>query len=133
MPDVTLEQATAIIERGRAHAAEMGLNAVFSILDRGANPVAFARMDDAWLASNDLAVAKARTAVMFRMPSEDLAAPVAVGEPYPHFDHVPGGGLILMGGGLPLVDGEGRLLGGLGVSGGTPDQDAALARVARGD
>ncbi|KXP12375.1 hypothetical protein AXK57_18920 [Tsukamurella pulmonis] len=133
MPEITLDTARQIIDRGRARAAEMGLNAVFSVLDRGANPVAFERMDDAWLASNDLAVAKARTAVMFRMPSEVLASPVAVGEAYPHFDHVARGGLLLMGGGVPLVDEAGGLIGGLGVSGGTPEQDAALARAARGD
>ncbi|MBB5367731.1 uncharacterized protein GlcG (DUF336 family) [Janthinobacterium sp. K2Li3] len=67
---------------------------------------------------------------MFQAPSEALNAPLQMGQPVPHFDHVHAGGLLLMGGGLPLFDGEGVLIGALGVSGGTPEQDAALARAA---
>ncbi|MBB1626376.1 heme-binding protein [Achromobacter sp. UMC71] len=130
MPDIALDHAQRLVARGRQAAGQAGVNAVFAVLDRGANLVAFARMDDAWLASNELAVAKARAAVMFRMPSEALSAPVQVGVPLPHFDHVHAGGLLLMGGGVPLFDGQGALIGALGVSGGTPEQDAAIARAA---
>lgn len=87
-------------------------------------------MDDAWLASSELAQAKARTSVMVRVPSEALNTPLQLGVPIPHFDHVHAGGLLLMGGGLPLFDDDGALIGALGVSGGTPEQDAALARDA---
>jgi len=130
MHDLTLNYAQRIIAQGRAAAKAAGLNAVFAILDRGAHLLTFARMDDAWLASNELAIAKARTWVMFQAPSETLNAPLQMGQPVPHFDHVHAGGLLLMGGGLPLFDGEGVLIGALGVSGGTPEQDAALARAA---
>lgn len=130
MPDISLDHAGRIVAQGRQAAKAAGVNAVFAVLDRGANLVTFSRMDDAWLASNELALAKARASVMFRMPSEALNAPLQLGAPLPHFDHVHAGGLLLMGGGLPLLDGEGRLIGALGVSGGTPDQDAALARAA---
>jgi len=87
-------------------------------------------MDGAWLASNELAIAKARTAVMFRAPSEALSHPLKVGEPVAPFDHIHNGGLLLMGGGIPLFDDDGALIGALGVSGGTPEQDGALARAA---
>jgi len=90
------------------------VKAVFAVLDRGANLVTFTRMDDAWLASNELALAKARASVMFRMPSEALNAPLQVGVPAPHFDHVHAGGLLLMGGGIPLFDAQGALLGARG-------------------
>lgn len=130
MPDITLDHAHRLVARGRLAAEQEGVNAVFAILDGGANLVAFSRMDDAWLASNELAMAKARASVMFRMPSEALNAPLQVGVPLPHFDHLHAGGLLLMGGGLPLFDSEGALIGALGVSGGTPEQDAALARAA---
>lgn len=130
MHDLTLNYAQQIIAQGRAAAKAAGLNAVFAILDRGAHLVTFARMDGAWLASNELAIAKARTSVMFQAPSEALNAPLQMGQPVPHFDHVHAGGLLLMGGGLPLFDGVGVLIGALGVSGGTPEQDAALARAA---
>jgi hypothetical protein len=90
-PTITLESATQVIDAGKRKAQELGLNAVFAVLDAGANLVSFERMDGAWLASNDLAVAKARTSVMFEMPSEALNAPVQLGEPLAHFDHTNGG------------------------------------------
>lgn len=130
MPNVSLDNAQQIVARGRAAAQKAGLNAVFAVLDTGANLVTFSRMDGAWLASNELALAKARASVMFQMPSEALNAPLQVGQPLPHFDHIHAGGLLLMGGGIPLFDPEGTLIGALGVSGGTPEQDTALARVA---
>lgn len=130
MPDLTLEHAHRIVAQGRAAAQDAGLNAVFALLDAGAHLVTFSRMDGAWLASNELAIAKARTSVMFQMPSEALNAPLQVGQPLAHFDHVHAGGLLLMGGGLPLFGDDSVLIGALGVSGGTPEQDAALARAA---
>lgn len=128
-PTITLETASRIIDAGQEKALDLGLNAVFAVLDAGANLVAFERMDGAWLASNDLALAKSRTSVMFEAPSEALNAPLQLGEPVAHFDHT-NGGLLLMGGGVPITDDEGRLLGALGVSGGTPEQDAEIARTA---
>lgn len=130
MPNVSLDQAHHIVAQGRVAAIEAGLNAVFAILDTGTNLVAFSRMDGAWLASNELSIAKARASVMFQMPSEALNAPLQLGQPAAHFDHIHAGGLLLMGGGLPLFDTDGALMGALGVSGGTPEQDAALARAA---
>jgi len=67
------------------------LNAVFAILDSGAHLVMFVRMDGAWLASNELAIAKVRTSVMFQAPSEALNAPLQVGQLLPHFDHIHAG------------------------------------------
>ncbi|WP_420040040.1 GlcG/HbpS family heme-binding protein [Gordonia sp. MP11Mi] len=128
---ITLDAAARIIELGKSKARELELRAVFAILDGGANLVAFERMDGAWLASNDLALAKSRTSVMFETESEVLNAPLQLGVPVPHFDHT-NGGLLLMGGGVPIVDDSGRLIGALGVSGGTPEQDAEIARTATG-
>lgn len=128
-PTITLQAASKIIDVGQEKARDLGLNAVFAVLDGGANLVAFQRMDGAWLASNDLALAKSRTSVMFEAPSEAPNSPLQVGEPFPHFDHT-SGGLLLMGGGVPIVDDESQLIGALGVSGGTPEQDAQIARTA---
>lgn len=128
-PTITLKTASRIIDAGQSKAREFELRAVFAVLDAGANLVAFERMDRAWLASNDLALAKSRTSVMFEAPSETLNAPLQVGEPVPHFDHT-NGGLLLMGGGVPILDERGQLIGALGVSGGTPEQDAEIARTA---
>lgn len=130
MPDITLEHANQLVARGLAAAEKAGMKAVFAILDSGANLVAFARMDGAWLASNELAIAKARTSVMFQAPTEGLAAPLQLGQSALHFDHIHAGGLLLVGGGVPLFDQAGALIGGLGASGGSPEQDAELARLA---
>lgn len=130
-PTITLDRAAQIIDAGQEKARDLGLNAVFVVLDAGANLVAFERMDGAWLASNDLALAKARTSVMFEAPSEALNAPLQLGEPVAHFDHT-NGGLLLMGGGIPLFDTSERIIGAVGVSGGTPEQDAEIARAAAG-
>ncbi|GAB5901307.1 GlcG/HbpS family heme-binding protein [Mycolicibacterium mageritense] len=127
MPELTLEHANRLITHGCSAAQKAGIQAVFAILDKGANLVAFSRMDGAWLASNELAIAKARTAVMFRAPTHNLSAPLQIGVPQLHFDHIHTPGLLLVGGGVPLFDEDGDLIGGLGVSGGTPEQDAALA------
>lgn len=130
MSEITLDHANRILAQGRIAAQKNGLNAVFAIMDTGAHLVAFSRMDGAWLASNELSIAKARTAVMFQAPSEFLNPPLQIGQPLAHFDHVHSGGLLLMGGGLPLFNEDGLLIGSIGVSGGTPEQDAALARAA---
>lgn len=130
MPDITLEYANQLVARGLAAAENTGMKAVFAVLDSGANLVSFVRMDGAWLASNELAIAKARTSVMFQVPTEGLAAPLQLGQPALHFDHIHTGGLLLVGGGVPLFDQSGALIGGLGASGGSPEQDAELARAA---
>ncbi|MGW4100645.1 GlcG/HbpS family heme-binding protein [Mycobacterium sp. NPDC004974] len=127
MPEITLEHANRLIAEGIATAEAQRMKAVFAVLDKGANLVAFVRMDGAWLASNELAIAKARTSVMFQAPTAALPAPMEIGKPALHFDHIHSPGLLLVGGGVPLYDGAQNLIGGLGVSGGTPEQDAALA------
>lgn len=129
MPDITLEYAQGLVAKGRAAAGDVGMKAVFAVLDKGANLVAFSRMDGAWLASNELAIAKARMSVMFQGPTDALNAPLELGKPVLHFDHVHHGGLLLVGGGVPLFGTGGVLIGALGVSGGTSEQDAAIARA----
>lgn len=129
MPDITLEYAQRLVAKGWVAAEEAGMKAVFAVLDKGANMVTFSRMDGAWLASNELAIAKARTSVMFQAPTDALNAPLELGKPVLHFDHVHHGGLLLVGGGVPLFDTGGVLIGALGVSGGTPEQDAAIAHA----
>ncbi len=130
MPELTIAHAQRLVAKGIAAAEAAGMKAVFAVLDKGANLVTFSRMDGAWLASNELAIAKARTSVMFQAPTDVLNAPLELGKPTLRFDHIHHGGLLLVGGGVPLFDDDGALIGGLGASGGMPEQDAALARAA---
>lgn len=127
---ITLQQAEDLVRRGRERAEAIGVNAVFAVLDAGANLVCFARMDRAWLGSNDLALGKARTSVMFQAPSGAFSAPLELGKAVPHFDHT-SGGLVLIAGGLPVRDGD-ELIGAVGVSGGTAEQDAEIAEACLG-
>jgi uncharacterized protein GlcG (DUF336 family) len=99
-----------------------------AVVDPGGHLVAFARMDYAPLLTIDLAIDKAHTAIRFGVPSGawyDLIK----GDPA-MLAALPGlPRLVILGGGLPIREG-GHLVGGLGVSGGSPDEDAELARLA---
>ncbi|WP_258234614.1 heme-binding protein [Cupriavidus pinatubonensis] len=79
-------------------------------------------MDGAWLGSNELAIAKARSSVMFQAPTEALNAPLQIGKPFLHFDHIHSGGLLLVGGGVPLFDVDRALIGGPGYREALPNR-----------
>ncbi|WP_028201447.1 GlcG/HbpS family heme-binding protein [Burkholderia pseudomallei] len=124
-PELTLERALRIVEAGVAHAARLsaaGAAVAIAVVDAGA------RMDDAFIGAIDLATRKAGTAARFRMPSASLGALSGAGGPVRSIEHS-NGGLVTFGGGLPLVDAHGRCVGAVGVSGGTVDDDAAIAQV----
>ena len=72
MPDITLTQATAIVEAARSFAESKGFLMNIAVVDQGANLKAFGRMDGAWLGSIDISIKKARTARWFDMESGDL-------------------------------------------------------------
>lgn len=130
-PELTLERALRIVEAGVAHAARLsaaGAAVAIAVVDAGAHLAAFARMDDAFIGAIDLATRKAGTAARFRMPSASLGTLSGAGGPVRSIEHS-NGGLVTFGGGLPLVDAHGRCVGAVGVSGGTVDDDAAIAQV----
>ncbi|CAL9331765.1 hypothetical protein SUDANB176_00082 [Streptomyces sp. enrichment culture] len=128
MTDLTQESAVRIATAGQQAAAAAGLAMNIAIVDAGGHLLHFARMDDAWLGSIDLALKKARTAVLFRMPSAALGEISQPGGPVYGIEHS-NDGLISFGGGLPLTDTAGRILGAVGVSGGTVDQDVHVAQA----
>lgn len=128
MPSITQADAAARVEAGLRKAREMGVAMNIAIVDQGGNLVQFSRMDGAWLGSIDIAWKKAKTAVFFQMPSAaigELSQPG--GELYgiEHSNH----GLISFGGGLPIKDPAGELIGAVGVSGGRVEQDVAVAEA----
>ena len=118
---VTLDQAYAIIDAARAKADHIGVPMNIAVVDAGNNLTAFSRMDGAWLGSIDIAQSKAYTSRAFDMPTRDLADMAQPGEPLFGIDGA-NQSVIIFAGGIPLTD-DGAVVGAVGVSGGTPDQD----------
>lgn len=124
--DITLDQAEAISAAAKAKAKEIGVQMNIAVVDAGANLKAFHRMDNAWLGSIDIAIKKAKTARFFDMPTGDLGKLSQPGEPL-YMIEVSNGGLISFPGGIPLKGADGQIIGAIGVSGGTVDQDHQVA------
>lgn len=127
---VTLQAAQALVARVFEAAEQMRLSVFAAVADSGGNPVMTARMDGAILASYDIAHNKAYTAVALRMSTDKLAALAAPGGELYGIQHTNGGKIVVFGGGQPLWC-NGQVVGGLGVSGGTLEQDIALAQVGK--
>jgi len=128
MNDITTEQAAAIVEAARAKAETMDIKQNIAVVDAGANLKAFLRMDGAWLGSIDVAIRKARTARYFDMPTGDLGEMSQPGESLFAIEHS-NGGLITFPGGLPLKNGAGDVVGAIGISGSTVDDDLKVAKA----
>ena len=126
---ITQHQARTLIAAGEARADVLGVPVNIAVLDAGAHLKAFVRQDGAVLGSIDIAVNKARTAALFRAPSEALWNYAKPGGPSPGLENS-NGGLVVFPGGLPLVDATGAVIGAVGVSGGAPEQDLEVAQAA---
>src|SRR5215475_2255413 len=123
MPDrVTLSAAQAVVEAARKKAEEIGIPMNIAVVDEGNNLTAFARMDNAWLGSIDIAQNKAYTARSFDMPTKDLAPLAQPDQPLFGINAGNDGNLIVFAGGIPLMDGD-EVVGAVGVSGGSVEQD----------
>ena len=122
-------QAQIVIDGAEAKARELGLPVVIAVLDAGAHLKAFRRMDGAVLASIDIAIRKASTAVLFQANSEAVWEYCKPGAPA-HGLELTNGGLAPFGGGIPLRRTDGVVIGALGVSGGTVPQDVEVAQAA---
>jgi uncharacterized protein GlcG (DUF336 family) len=126
---IGIEPALRLLDEVRAEAARQGLLVAAAVADRGGNPVASARMDGAALGAMTLAVDKAYTAVLWEVPTGEFMSSTQPGGADWGFNTTTGGRVVVYAGGLPIVA-DGELLGGLGVSGGTGEQDEACARAA---
>ncbi|GAB3279217.1 GlcG/HbpS family heme-binding protein [Parasphingorhabdus pacifica] len=126
--DVSVEHAEAIMEASVGKARELGLLMSVAVVDVGGNLKSFLRMDGAWLGSIDIAVKKARTARFFDMPSGDLGPLAQPGQPLYHIEFS-NDGLITFPGGIPVKDGNGQVVGAVGVSGSTVDNDQTVAQA----
>jgi uncharacterized protein GlcG (DUF336 family) len=125
---VTVAAAQAVIEAARRHAEKIAVPSCIAVVDAGANLVAFIRMDGAWLGSIDIAQDKAFTARAFDMPTKELAKLSQPGQPLFGISASNEGRVVIFAGGIPLKA-DGRVVGAVGSSGGTPDQDHEVAEA----
>lgn len=125
---ITLPQAQTVVDACLRRAAELDLKMNVAVVDAGANLKAFGRMDDAWLGSIDISIKKASTARYFDMPTGDLSPMVQPGESLYHLEFS-NGGLITFPGGIPLKLDDGTVIGAVGVSGSTVDNDQTVAEA----
>ena len=128
MGNITLAQAETAIAAAKEKAKEIGTLMNIAIVDAGANLVAFAHMDDAWLGSIDISQKKARTARYFNMPSGEIGKLAQPGGPLYNIEHS-NGGLISFPGGVPVKDAKGNIIGAIGVSGDTVENDLIVAEA----
>lgn len=119
----------AVLVAAEAKAAEIGVPMNVAILDSGANLKAFLRMDGALIGSIDIALKKAKTSALFGMNTEAVGEYCKPGGPSPGLEHT-NGGLVVFAGGIPLRDRGDRVIGSVGVSGGSPAQDYEVAVAA---
>ena len=126
--NITLRQAQAAIEASHQASLDLGLKMNIAVVDAGANLVAFARMEGAWLGSIDIAIKKAKTARYFDMPTGDLGQASQPGGPLYNIE-VSNGGLISFPGGELITDADGTIIGAIGVSGSTVANDEKVAQA----
>ena len=125
--DLALGQRMA--EAARRSAVAAGALVSVAIVDAGGHLVVFERMDGAEIAGPVLARDKAFTAVAHRVATQELTDLVLPGADLAGMNSADGGRYIAFGGGLPLWDAD-RVIGGVGVSGGSSEQDVAAATAA---
>ena len=124
--DMTLELALSLTEKVKAKAREMGVNAVVAVSNRAARPVLVECMDDSYIASYDVALQKA-----LKMSTSTLKELAQPGGSLYGIQFTNEGHIVIFGGGEPLYDKSGNIIGGLGVSGGSEEQDTSLAQYGK--
>jgi len=126
--NITLKQAQAAIEAATSKAVETGTKMNIAVVDAGANLVAFARMDNAWLGSLDIAQRKAKTARYFDMNTGEIGKLSQPGGPLYQIEHS-NGGLLSFPGGIPIKNEQGEIIGAIGVSGDSVENDHTVAQA----
>ncbi len=124
--NITLEQATKVIAAARAKSQELGTKMDIAVIDSGMNLTAFAREDGAWLGSIDIAMKKAKTARSFNMDTGIIGSLSQPGGSLFGIEHS-NDGLITFPGGVCIKNSDGEIIGAIGVSGSSVEDDHAVA------
>ena len=125
---ITLEEARSIISAAKEKAKEIGQPMNVAVVDAGTNLKAFDRMEGAWLGSIDIAINKAFTAASFKLSTQEFAEMAQPRQPLFGIHTTNDGRVVVFAGGIPL-EGDGEVVGAVGVSGGTVDQDQQIAEA----
>jgi uncharacterized protein GlcG (DUF336 family) len=125
---INLEVGLKLIDAAKKKAQQIGVPMDIAVVDEGNNLVAFERMDGAWLGSIDIAMNKAYTARAFNLGTRELAPLCQPNKPLFGIDASNQGRLIIFAGGIPLKVG-GEVVGAIGVSGGSVEQDQDVAEA----
>ena len=126
--NITLEQAEQAIAAAKAKSKELNVLMNIAIVDSGTNLIAFAHMDEAWIGSIDISQKKARTARYFNMPTGEIGKLSQPGGPLYNIEHS-NGGLISFPGGVLIRNAAGDIIGAIGVSGDSVDNDHTVAQA----
>lgn len=126
---ITLDSAKRLIDRIEEEAKRRGKKAVIAVCGPDGNPIAVHVMDGAFLVSFDVATKKAYTAVAVKMSTKELSVLAQPGGTFYGVDKMDNGKIVIFGGGVPLKVGD-TIIGGLGISGGTGEEDHSLAEYA---
>lgn len=126
---MTLALAKELIGKIEDKAKAMNMRIVAAVVDAGGNPVAVHCMDDAYIASFDIALNKAYTSASLKMSTKTLASLAGPGGSLYGIQFTNNGRIVIFGGGVPLRD-KGEVIGGFGVSGGSAKEDTELGDFA---
>jgi uncharacterized protein GlcG (DUF336 family) len=126
---VSLDDARRLIAAGEAKAREIGSPSNIAVVDAAGNLVAHVRMDGAWIGSIDVSINKAFTARAFDISTKDLGGFAQPGQPFYGIQSSNNGRIMIFAGGMPVRH-EGKIIGAVGVSGGTGEQDQMVAEAA---
>lgn len=126
--EITHEGAFKALLAAKKKAEDSNVSVNIAVVDAGANLKAFIRMDESFLGSIDIAIKKAKTARYFNIDTGKLGELTQPGGDIYNIEHS-NGGLITFPGGVPIKNKEGKIIGAIGVSGGTIEQDRTIANA----
>jgi uncharacterized protein GlcG (DUF336 family) len=129
VPSLTLAEARNLIAAAEKKAGELGVPYNIAVVDAGGGLIAHVRMDGAWLGSVDISIHKAWTARAFDMATEDLGKMAQSGKPLFGIQNTNHEKVVIFGGGAPVKIGD-VVIGAVGASGGTVDQDLKVVQAA---
>lgn len=128
MNGITLEDAKVMIAAAEEESDEVGVPMCVAVVDAGANLLGFHRMDGALLASVGIAQNKAYSAVSMKMPTDEIGELAQPGASLYGIGNTNEGRIVTFGGGFP-IESDGEILGAVGASGGSPEEDMRVAQA----